>query len=74
MSNQDNGVTVNFVADFDGDIRQLTDIEIPDEMPVLPLRNMVLFPSIMTPVNIGRTNSRKVIKKAEKQDMLIAVF
>ena len=74
MSTQDNGVTVNFVADFDGDIRQLTDIEIPDEMPVLPLRNMVLFPSIMTPVNIGRTNSRKVIKKAEKQDMLIAVF
>ena len=74
MSNQDNGITVNFVADFDGDIRQLTDIEIPEEMPMLPLRNMVLFPSIMTPVNVGRRSSRKVVKMAEKSDMLIAVF
>ena len=74
MSNQDKNLTVNFVADFEGDIRQFTDIEIPEELPVLPLRNMVLFPSVMTPVNVGRRLSRKGVKMAEKNDSFIAIF
>ena len=74
MSKQETGLAVNFIADFEGDIRQLTDVEITEEMPLLPMRNMVLFPSVMTPVNVGRRNSRKVVKMAEKKDMLIAIF
>ncbi len=75
MSEKDSNVSVNFVADFDGDMDQLTNnIDIPNELPLLPLRNMVLFPSVMTPVNVGRKMSRKVIKYAEKHDSLIAIF
>ncbi len=74
MSKTDTPLTVNFIADFEGDISQLTNVDIPEEMPLLPMRNMVLFPSVMTPVNVGRRNSRKVVKMAEKKDMLIAIF
>ena len=43
MSEKDSNVSVNFVADFDGDIDQLTNnIDIPNELPLLPLRNMVI--------------------------------
>lgn len=74
MSDFENNVSINFVADFDGDVESLTDIEIPEELPLLPLRNMVLFPSVMTPVNVARRNSKKVVKLAIDKECLIAVF
>ena len=32
------------IADFEGNEEQLMDIEVDEILPVLPLRNMVLFP------------------------------
>lgn len=74
MSDQENGITVNFVADFDGDVEMLGNFDMPDELPLLPMRNMVLFPSVMTPVNVARKNSKKVVKIATEKGSLIAVF
>ncbi len=74
MSNKSNNTTFSFVADFDGDIDKLTDIEIDGPMPILPLRNMVLFPCVMTPINVTRRTSMKVIQKAERNGSIIAVF
>ena len=37
------------------------------QVPILPLRNMVLFPGMATPVAIGREKSLKLVKEAMKQ-------
>lgn len=73
MDNTNNS-SFSFVADFDGDIEKLTDITIDGPIPVLPLRNMVLFPCVMTPINVNRRSSMKVIQRAEQTGAIIAVF
>ncbi len=74
MSDQENNMNVNFVADFDGDFATFTNVDFPEELPLLPLRNMVLFPSVMIPVSITRRSSLKVVQMAEKGNGLVAVF
>ena len=36
-----------------------------EDIPILPLRNMVLFPSMTMPVSVGREKSMRLIKEAE---------
>ena len=50
-----------------------TTSDIPDQLPVLPLRNMVIFPGIPTQIQVGRDGSRQLIRAAEEQDRVIAV-
>lgn len=69
----DNNNSVSLIADFDGDIRSLFDIEIGETLPLLPLRNMVLFPGIVIPVSIERSFSMKVIREAKKKDSYIGI-
>ncbi len=45
-----------------------------DDIPILPLRNMVLFPSMTMPVSVGREKSLRLIKDAEQGHSSIAVF
>ena len=47
--------------------------EVGDELPVLPLRNMVLFPGVAMPVIVGRPKSMRLIKEANQSKSLIAV-
>lgn len=63
----------SLIADFDGDISSLFDKEIEEILPVLPLRNMVLFPGVVAPVSVGRESSRKLVQQAVKSGSLIAV-
>lgn len=44
-----------------------------DEMPVLPLRNMVLFPTVVMPVSVGRKKSLKTIREANAEGREIFV-
>ena len=48
-------------------------IEIPDELPLLPLRNTVLFPGVVLPITVGRDKSIKAVNEAYKTDKLIGV-
>jgi ATP-dependent Lon protease len=52
----------------------LNDIEIPKELPVLPLRNTVLFPGVVLPITVGRDKSIKAVTDAYKADRLIGVL
>lgn len=61
------------IADFEGNVEQLMDIEVDDVLPVLPLRNMVLFPGVFMPVSVGRKSSLKLVREAEKKNLYIAV-
>ena len=38
--------------------------EIPDELPILPLRNTVLFPGVVIPITVGRDKSIKLIRES----------
>lgn len=39
-------------------------LEIPTTIPILPLRNMVIFPGVLTPISVARTKSLKLVKEA----------
>ena len=49
------------------------DQPIPDELPILPLRNTVLFPGVVIPITVGRDKSIKAVNDAYKADKLIGV-
>lgn len=47
--------------------------KIADILPILPLRNTVLFPGVVIPITVGRDRSIKLIKDANKGDKTIGV-
>ncbi|MBR7012911.1 MAG: endopeptidase La [Muribaculaceae bacterium] len=54
------------IADLQGNIAE--------DIPVLPLRNMVMFPSMTMPVSVGREKSMRLIKEAIESHSKVAVF
>ncbi|MDR1437314.1 MAG: endopeptidase La [Candidatus Symbiothrix sp.] len=48
--------------------------EIGKEMPVLPLKNMIFFPGVPTPVNVGRSKSLKLIQDVHKREGILGIF
>src|SRR5437016_4832011 len=57
--------------DSDSDDGQ--ELSVPDELPILPLRNTVLFPGVVIPITVGRDKSIKAVNDAYKADKLIGV-
>ena len=54
MHIDDNQNPFSLVADFEGDESSVFDVEMEATLPILPLRNMVLFPGVVMPVVVGR--------------------
>ena len=50
MHIDDNQNPFSLVADFEGDESSVFDVEMEATLPILPLRNMVLFPGVVMPV------------------------
>jgi len=46
---------------------------VPEVLPILPLRNNVLFPGVVIPITVGRDKSIKLIEEAYKSDKIIGV-
>ena len=46
----------------------------PDVLPILALKNTVLFPGIVIPITVGRDKSIKAINKAYKEHKIVAVL
>ena len=63
---------IPIISEFDEDMI-LTDENIPNSMPLLPLRGNVLFPKIILPVTAGRKKSIKLLNEAYKSGNFIAV-
>ncbi len=51
----------------------MNEEKIPDELPLLPLRNTVLFPGVVIPITVGRDKSIKLIRDAYAGDKTIGV-
>ncbi len=58
----------------ENDSEQDRNIVIPDTLPILPLRNTVLFPGVVLPITVGRDKSIKAVNDAYKLDKLIGVL
>jgi ATP-dependent Lon protease len=59
-----NGEFIPIVGD---DVEQdIDDAPIPEKIPILPLRNTILFPGVIIPIAIGREKSHQLIKDVEK--------
>ena len=67
-------VSFSFVADLSEESAKMMHADMDGEMPVLCVRDSVLFPGTMTPVTIGRSATIKTLKQAEKGNGTVAVF
>ena len=49
------------------------ELNIPDELPILPIRNTVLFPGVVIPITLGRQKSIALIREAYKDTKIVGV-
>ncbi len=74
MSNQNKNASFQMIADIDGDFKDLLGNQHVMSAPILPVRNLVLFPGVVTPILIGRDSSKLLVQKAEKKGLIICVI
>jgi len=55
----------------DGDDNMLKNTEVPDILPILPLRNTVLFPGVVLPITVGREASLELIRDVNRGSKLL---
>jgi ATP-dependent Lon protease len=70
---QYNNKSISMIADIEGDLKDLIDGQMPSELPILPVRNIVLFPGVVWPILLGRESSMKLVRQAEKSGSLIGI-
>jgi len=56
------------------DDEEIKEGSLPSELPILAVRNTVLFPGVLIPITVGRQKSIKVVKRAYKGDKIIGVL
>lgn len=69
---QDNAEFLPIIAD--GDDTDFRNLEVPEILPVLPLRNTVLFPGVVIPITVGRQKSLKLIHDVYKGSRLLGTL
>ena len=55
------------------DEEEINNEELPESLPVLPLKNTVLFPGVVIPITAGRDKSIQLIKDANNGDKVVGV-
>ncbi len=66
------GADISVIPVMQGDeLMKLNEADLPDVLPILTLRNAVLFPGAVYPVTIGRDKSIRLIEDAEEHNMFI---
>ncbi|QZT35539.1 endopeptidase La [Halosquirtibacter xylanolyticus] len=58
----------------DGNEADLAAVPMPDALPILPLRNTVLFPGVVMPITVGRKKSLELIREAYADNRLIGTI
>src|SRR5213083_3369639 len=61
------------------DLEELDDIQqkiqtIPDELPILPVRDAVIFPNAVIPLTVGRESSVRLINDVQQGDGMLVVL
>jgi ATP-dependent Lon protease len=55
----------------DGDDSELEEMDVPEIIPILSLRNTVLFPGVVLPISIARPKSVQLIKEVYRSDKIV---
>ena len=63
-------VSIIPVMQMDG-VMQIDEAQLPDSLPILALRNAVIFPGTVYPITIGREKSIRLIEDAERNNTFI---
>ena len=50
------------------------NVEVPDDLPILPLKNTVLFPGVVIPITVGRNKSLALVKESYAGDRLLGAL
>ncbi|KAA6344685.1 Lon protease 1 [termite gut metagenome] len=74
MKKSSEGRNIAVITNLEGNKEEVVDIKTGDDLPILPLRNMVLFPGVFMPISVGRNSSLKLVREAEKKTTFIAVI
>lgn len=81
-ASQENIYLTEYLEDESGELITLVsedeeepigDDNLPSELPILPIKNTVLFPGVVLPITVGRSKSIKLVKKAYKGNRIIGV-
>ena len=56
------------------DEKRMIDAQLPEELPIMALRNAVLFPGVVIPITVGRNKTIRLVKDAYKRGMDIGVI
>ncbi len=59
------------VMNIESPVQDLKDAELPDLLPILPLRNAILFPNTVIPVTVGRPKSIQLINDVFRSGRLL---
>jgi ATP-dependent Lon protease len=70
-SENEGGESEFFPIISDENQESIDNFTFPDLLPILPLRNMVLFPGVVIPISVGRDKSLRLIQEAYKNDKII---
>jgi len=74
MSLQDLDANAEFIPLLSPeDEEEMNKEALPDELPILPLRNMVMFPGVVIPITAGRDKSIELIKYANAGNKVLGV-
>ena len=66
------GAEVSIIPVMQGEgLMKINESDLPDSLPILALRNAVLFPGSVYPITIGREKSIRLIEDAERSNMFI---
>lgn len=52
----------------------LKKMNIPDVLPILPLRNTVLFPGVVIPITVGRDKSLRLVQEVYKKNKILGAL
>jgi len=74
FSEEETGELIQLVTPGDDEDQDKISANLPDELPILPLRNTVLFPGVVIPITVGRQKSIKLVKKAYRGSRIIGVL
>lgn len=70
---ENNENTFSVYTEITAEDEQIMNADVDEIIPIMPLRNMVLFPGVVMPVSVGRSTSLALIREAEKNQSFIGV-
>ncbi len=69
---QDDSEFIPIISSDDDDEFNLENV--PEELPILPLRNMVLFPGVIIPITVGREKSTRLVNEVYRGDRILGTI